>query len=65
MIINWCKILGHKWVPVYIIGYFGKIKVKFIGAECERCDFGEDDLGDTLEKMSSNPVNTYNEKYYK
>lgn len=64
MKIDWCKILGHKWIPVYIIGYFENVKVKFIAAECKRCRCGENDLRNTITKMNSCPVNCYNEKYY-
>ena len=63
MKIDWCKILGHKWIPVYIIGWFGYEKVKFIGAECKRCGKGETDLRETISKMSKCPVNSYSEKY--
>lgn len=64
MKINWCKILGHKWIPVYIAGYFGDKKVKFIGTYCKRCGYGEEDLRDVVNKMDNCPINTYNEKYY-
>ena len=62
--INWCKILGHKWVPIYTIGWFADKKVKFIGCECKRCNYGEDDLRETIAKMHSCHVNSYDEKYY-
>ena len=65
MKVNWCKILGHKFVPVFLIGYYGKIKVKFIGTECSRCNFGADDLSDTIHKMDNNLVCSYDEEYYK
>jgi len=64
MKIDWCKILGHKWIPVYIIGWFGYEKVKFIATECKRCGKGETDLRETIAKMSKCPVNSYSEKYY-
>jgi len=62
--INWCKILGHKWIPVFIRGYYGKKEVKFIGAECKRCILGEDDLRIAIEKMENNIICSYSEKYY-
>jgi hypothetical protein len=65
MKINWCKILGHKWIPVYIIGTFSKTKVKFIGAECKRCKFGDDDLTKTIYLMDRIHVSSYSEKHYK
>lgn len=65
MKIDLCKIFGHKWIPVYIIGRFNNTKVKFIGTECKRCKYGETDLRKTIAKMHSCPVNTYSEKYYK
>lgn len=65
MRINWCKILGHRWIPIYIIGYFGAIKVNFIGAECSRCNKGDDDLRETVSKMNDCHVCSHNEKYYK
>lgn len=66
MNINWCKLLGHKWVAVFIIGWFKGEKVKFIATECERCKFGFDDLRNTIGKMDNcvNAVHTYSEQYY-
>lgn len=62
--LNWCKILGHKWIPIYIVGWFGYEKVKFVGSECKRCNYGSADLRNTIGKMSKCVVQTYNEKYY-
>lgn len=64
MKIDWCKLLGHKWIPVYVIGYFGKNKVKFLATECKRCDEGEKDLRDTINKMDNCIVCSYDKKYY-
>jgi hypothetical protein len=64
MKIDWCKILGHRWIPVYVIGYFEDVKVRFIAVECKRCNYGGNDLRQTVFKMSNCPVNSYNEKYY-
>lgn len=64
MKINRCNFLGHKWIPVYIIGWFGYERVKFIAAECKRCGKGKEDLYTTIGKMSKCPVNSYSEKYY-
>jgi hypothetical protein len=64
MKIDWCKILGHKWIPVYVIGYFKNTRVKFIGSECKRCNYGENDLRETIARMDNCPVNSYSEKYY-
>lgn len=62
--VNWCKILGHKWIPVFVHGYFGKKEVKFIAAECKRCGFGKDALKKTIYQMDNNLVCSYNEKHY-
>jgi len=62
--INWCKILRHKWIPVYIIGFFNKKEVRFIAAECKRCKKGEDDLRNAILKMTNCEVASYSEKYY-
>jgi hypothetical protein len=64
MKINWCKIIGHKWIPVYIKGEIGGKKIKFIGVKCGRCGKGYDDLLDVVNKLDSCEYNTYNEKYY-
>lgn len=64
MELDWCKILGHKWIPVYIIGYFENVRVKFIATQCKRCNYGEKDLRQTISKMISCPVNSYKEKHY-
>jgi hypothetical protein len=65
MKIYWCKIIGHRWIPIFIIGWFGYEKVKFIATECKRCGKGKDDIYNTIAKMSKCPVNSYNEKYFK
>lgn len=62
--ITWCKVFGHKWIPVFVIGWFGNKEVKFIAAECINCKKGLDDLYKTIAKMDDCPVNSYNEKYY-
>jgi len=61
---NWCKILGHLYEPVFIKGTFGDKEVKFIGAKCKRCGFGQDELVDTVNKMDLNYFCTYSEKYW-
>jgi len=61
---NWCKILGHRWVPVYIIGFIKEKETKLIGTECKRCGFGEKDLLDAIEKMDAK-ICSYSKKYYK
>jgi len=62
--INWCKILGHKWVPIFIRGFYVDKEVKFIGTECIRCKFGKNDLMVAIKKMDNNIVCSYTEKYY-
>lgn len=64
MKINWCKVLGHIWIPTYTIGWFGGTEVKFIATECKRCKVGENDLYETIQKMNNCSVCSYNEKYY-
>ena len=65
--IDWCKILGHSWEPIYVKGRYSNIEVKFIGCKCRRveCNYGEDDLLDAVNKQTVNEYNTYSEKYYK
>lgn len=59
-----CKLLGHKWTPVYVVGWFGYEKINFVGSECKRCGYGSADLKNTIKKMSKCIIQTYNEKYY-
>ena len=64
MKIDWCKILGHRFVPIFVKGWFSKEEVKFIATVCSRCDLGEDELRDTVKKMRSHEFCTYSEKYW-
>ena len=61
---NWCRIFGHKWIPVYVKGIYRNISVEFIACYCDRCDKGYDELLDTIQKQTPNQYNTYNEKYF-
>ena len=62
---NWkCKHFGHSWTPIVIYGSYGKKQVKFIGAFCQRCRMGYDELLDTIEKQDCNVFCTYNLKYW-
>lgn len=64
MKLNFCKIFGHVWIPVYIKGEIGGKPVRFIGAECKKCLKGHEDLRDFINELDSCEYNTYNEKYY-
>lgn len=60
MKINWCKLLGHRWIIVYI-AKTGKFK--FIATYCQRCRLGKDELHDAIDKLKTN-INTYEIKYF-
>jgi len=62
--IDWCKILGHSYEPIFIKGAYADKEVKFIGCKCRRCDFGEDELLDANKKMDRSDFCTYSEKYW-
>lgn len=64
MKIDWCKILGHSYEPIFIKGAYGDKEVKFIGCVCRRCDFGKDELLDANKKMDRSDFCTYSEKYW-
>ena len=64
MKIDWCKMLGHKWVPVYIIGWFADNKVKFIATECKRCKIGNEDILKLIRVLDPCTICSYSEKYY-
>ena len=64
MKVNWCKILGHKWIPIFIRGYYGKKEVKFIATVCKKCKLGEEDLKIAITKMDNNIICSYSEEYY-
>lgn len=57
--INWCSILGHRWVPVYI----RKSEWRFIACYCAKCRKGYKDIIDFVDKNSPT-INSYDEKYY-
>lgn len=59
-----CKFWGHKWLPTYHNCEFNGIQVKFIGAHCERCQKGYDELMDLIKKRTNYKYNTYSEKYF-
>ena len=62
---NWkCKLFGHKWIPVYIKGYYGDIEVKFIACQCYRCRLGNVELLDVIRKQTMRVYNTYEESYF-
>lgn len=56
-----CKVLGHKWIPVYIRK---GDRWSFIGTYCRRCWFGRAELYDFLE-FNSPMINTYNAELWK
>lgn len=64
--INWCKILGHKWIPIFIIAFIDGVKLKFVACECKRCNLGDKDLQDFLDEIDDDKRNvcSYSEKYY-
>lgn len=62
--INWCKILGHNWEPVFIKGRYSNIEVKFIGCQCKRCDKGRKELWDAGNKLTASDYRTYSERYF-
>ena len=64
MKVDWCKILGHKWAPMYIKGNYNKIEVKFIACYCKRCYKGYDEAIDAIQKQTICEYNTYQEKYF-
>ena len=64
MKINWCKILGHSYEPIFMKGSYADKEVKFIGCKCRRCGFGEDELLDANKKMDRSDFCTYSEKYW-
>ena len=64
MKIDWCKILGHSYEPLFIKGRFADKEVKFISCKCRRCDFGEPEIVDTVDKMDDYDFFTYTEKYF-
>ena len=64
MKLNLCKLLGHRWVPVFISGEYKGIKVKFIGTYCSRCDKGHDELLNTVRSQTDITYGTYVEEYF-
>lgn len=59
MRIDWCKLIGHKWVPVYI----GNGEWKIIMTFCERCYFGHDEAKHFSE-TNKTKFATYDVKYF-
>lgn len=59
-----CKFFGHKLKPVFIKGYYGNKKLKFIGAYCKRCGKGRKELHEAINLQDIKVYNTYNEKYF-
>lgn len=64
MKIDYCKLLGHKWIPVYIIGCILGKEVRFIATECKRCKVGKEESLNILKILDSYSVCSYNEKYF-
>lgn len=64
MKINWCKILGHNWVPVFIKGVYNKRMIKFVGCYCQRCSKGEKEVNELNEIAINRQYGTYNERYF-
>ena len=59
-----CKLFGHRWRPVYISGKYHDIKVRFIGAYCERCRKGYDEIVDANKKMTEYIYGTYSSDFW-
>lgn len=61
---KWCRFWGHKWIPIYIGGYFNKKKTKIISCYCVRCRKGHDEISKFIDAQSENLYNTWSEKYF-
>ena len=55
------KLFGHKWRTAYINK---KKQYKFIGAYCDECKFGRDELLDFIRKHKP-IINSWDKKYFK
>lgn len=62
MRIDWCKILGHKWVPI-IIGFKDR-DYTFIGCYCDRCRLGDNELHKAVADQTT-VIASYNFEYFK
>lgn len=60
-----CRMFGHKFIHIYISGTIKKKKIQFIGAYCNRCNFGFNDLLDfVMNKLDNCDTCSYNPDYY-
>lgn len=59
-----CKIVGHNWDHVFVCGYYGNIKIKFVACYCQWCNKGHDELLDAINKMTKQVYGTHSEKYF-
>jgi len=64
MKINWCNILGHRWVQGYLKGEFNGQQIKFIGCYCDRCRKGYSELLKITECAINRKYATYESKYF-
>ena len=59
-----CKLLGHKWNPLFIKAeYNGKV-AKFVACYCLRCLKGYDEAMNIHEIGENRRFGTYSEKYF-
>ena len=64
MKINWCKIIGHRWEPVFIKGTYNGGTRKFILCQCKRCGLGEEEVQQIGDLAVNRFYFTYSEKYF-
>tara|TARA_R110002153_G_scaffold268651_1_gene433593 strand:- start:89 stop:289 length:201 start_codon:yes stop_codon:yes gene_type:complete len=64
MKVDWCKILGHKYRPVFYKGDIKGVEVKIITCYCERCKLGRKEMRDFSDKLEPLEMATYQEKYF-
>jgi len=64
MKIDKCKLLGHRWVPVFIKGTYNGKEVKFIACHCERCNKGKKEMSGIIDLAVNRKYGTYSEKYF-
>jgi len=61
MKINWCRILGHKWVPL-VVG-FELNGYTFITCYCGRCGIGREEIYRLIREKNAK-VCTYSFEYF-
>ena len=65
MKIDWCKVWGHKYRPVFREGYIKGEHIKVITCFCDRCGFGREEDSAFGKKVNPEIMGTYQEKYFK